>query len=57
VTHRFGKQTLFEDQLARGLDDIAANVLLQVGVVVVVDADQHIAGCLRQPLDQAGLAD
>lgn len=49
-------RTLLEDQLAAVVGRVAADVLLDVGVLVVVDPHALVAGGGGQPADQAGLA-
>lgn len=48
-------RTLFEHQLAPGIWWVAADVLLDVGVLVVVDSHTLVARGCSQPADQAGL--
>lgn len=49
-------RTLLEDQLAAVVGRVAADVLLDVGVLVVVDPHALVAGGGGQPADEAGLA-
>ena len=48
---------MLEDQLARAVRGVAADVLLDVGVLVVVDPDHLVAGDGGQVCHEAGLAD
>lgn len=48
-------RTLFEHQLAPVIRGVAADVLLDVGVLVVVDSHTLVPGSLSQPANQAGL--
>ena len=47
---------MFEDQLARTIGRVRSNVLLDVGVLVVVDPDHLVPGDVGEVGDQAGLA-
>ena len=48
--------TVPEDQFSRLVSSVAAHVLLQVGVLVVIDAHALVAGAAGQPRDQTRLA-
>lgn len=48
--------TLLEDQLATVVRRVAADILLNVGVLMVVNPHALVAGGGGQPADQAGLA-
>ena len=48
-------RTLFEEQLPLVVGGVAADVLLDVRVLVVVDADALVPRGQTQPADQAGL--
>lgn len=48
-------RTLFEHQLAPAVGGVAADVLLDVRVLVVVDPHTLVPRGCSQPVDQAGL--
>ena len=55
--HGLHQNALPEDELAPRVGRVAAHVLLQVGVLVVVDPHARVPARPRQPGDQACLAD
>ncbi len=55
MPHHLRQQALLEHQLPGRLDHIAAYILLQVCMIVVIDPDEHITRSLCQPLDQTRL--
>lgn len=51
---RLSARTLFEHQLAPVVRRVAADVLLNVGVLVVVDPHALVPSGCSQPVDQTG---
>ena len=56
ISQSFDEDSLLKDEIALRIRDVGAEVLLQVGVLVVVDAHKSMTSAVRQILDHRGLA-